>query len=1088
METKLIRMRPSVFLFFFLFVAGVTGLAAQDTLLSEDFNSCAFNPGWQVSSAGNPSIIWYVDLSQNPDAPGQSIDSTCFLFIDDNATGVNTPAYTITFTSPAFDVTPYQTVECTMDVYFRFGEDDYLEVLVTDGVKESLLARFDQYRTNDKDFSKHFSLRHDLSLVSKSANTRLIFRYTSPAGSNGHYAGIDNVKVVGSGSGTNVLTEAFDDCVQPAGWTSEIISGQGGWKFGRVPQGSSAFFNGNSMDGSCMVFFDDAAEGDGAPPSAMRLTSPWFAGDQFFNYQLDLDAILRYNGETLAISLENNSGDKILLYQSDSHVGGPFFPDYVHLAFDLTPYRAQQLRIVFDYNDGKIWGYWVGLDNIKVTGIGPAYDFCNQARPLLTGDACQAANNQMALFDGPPAACSGRTTGSLWFRWDADFTGIAKLVTHADFNDVVSIFTGGCTAPQLVLCDNHDEHGFTGESTYFPAQAGAQYLIRITGLDQGFGLPRGNLCAEINPVAAYPTRPANDDCANAVSLAINGPCVAGDNLNALTSAKLPSMNTLARGDVWYKFTTVALPPNERYVVQSNATFSDIITVYGGGCAAMQEIKANPKGGQLELPALAGGQTYYVQIAGNFATVEGQLCAAILTKPLTTPPNDDCLAAISIPIGGECVSGNNRGAAYSGYRPPCVVSADRDIWFKFVAPAFGSVHINSGANFEHTVAIWSGNCNDLKPVFCAENPLRCSGFITAGNLNAGQTYYLQIASWNGPSGAEDGDVCVRILDGAVDPGFKPLTVSVREICVGMDTARLLVTTGGGTPPYSYPANTPGQILLSGAPYTVLVVDSTGCETYFADTIAACASTVCTQEVSLTLTAPTCPGDTDGVILSGVQGGTGPYTFTWSNQVFTAQNSGLGAGTYTLTIVDANACETVVTQTLVDPDPILILPDSIIQPVQGQSNGAIDVQITGGKSPLTYVWVKDNAPYATGVEDLSGLAGGTYSLLVTDSSGCTGSASFVLTETVGTHSADAVFYAAVIPNPAKDKAVLIVELRQMQTLQLSITDALGRVLHRWMEDAGPGSQIGIDLKDLPGGMYFLHLLAGHRHATLRLVVSR
>ena len=1062
-------------------------LNAQDTLLAEDFNACALPAGWQVSATGNPAIIWYVDRSQNPLAPGQSIDSTCFLFIDDNATGVNTPAYTLNFTSPAFDVTPYATVECTMDVYFRFGEDDFLQILVTDGVKETELARFDRYRTNGADFSDHFSLQHDLSLVSTSPGTRIIIRYTSPTGSEGHYAGIDNIKVTGSGAGTNVLREAFDDCVKPAGWTTEVVSGQGDWKFGRVPLGSSAFYNGNSMDGSCMVFFDDNAQGENAPPSAMRLISPWFEGAAFFNYELNFDAILRYNGETLTVWLENNSGEKIALFTSTSHIGGPFFPSYKHFSFDLTPYRAQQLRVVFDYSDGKIWGYWAGIDNVKVTGMGAAFDFCSQARILLTGDTCQPASNAMALFDGPANTCSGRSAGSLWFRWDADFSGLARLTTHAGFNDVVSIFTGNCDNPQLLLCDNHDEHGFTGESTYFPANAGTPYLIRITGLEDGFGLPRGSICAEINQTPAYPTPPANDDCSNAVNLTVNGPCVPGNNTNGRISPPLPSLDTLARADIWYKFTTATLAANERYVVRSKADFSDIITVYRGNCAALEEVAGTAHGGQLELPPTAGGQTYYIQVAGNFATVEGSLCAEVVTKQLSPPQNDDCLAAIHVPIGGACVSASNTGAAFSGYRPGCIVTADHDIWFKFEAPDFGSVHINTGANFEHAVAIWEGKCDSLSLVFCSVNPLRCSGYITAGNLNAGQTYYLQIVSWNCPSGIATGDVCIRLLDGAVVPDLKPLSLSVKETCIGMDTARLIVTAQGGTPPYAYPANKPGQVLLSGQPYLLLVVDSAGCETYISDTIGACASSVCTQVISYTLTEPTCFGETDGVISSGVQGGTGPYTFTWSNSVYTAFNNGLSAGAYSLTVVDANGCESMLALTLTEPDPVLIEADTIIKPVQGQSNGSIAVQVSGGTGQYAYTWLLNNAPFASGVEDISGIAGGNYTLQVSDSSGCTATFTYTLTETVGTQSEKEPFYAMLVPNPANDHALLFVAFRQPQALGLHLTDALGRTLHRWTVEQVAQQQIKIDLSNLPGGTYFLHLQAGPDRLTKRIVIK-
>ena len=96
--------------------------------------------------------------------------------------------------------------------------------------------------------------------------------------------------------------------------------------------------------------------------------------------------------------------------------------------------------------------------------------------------------------------------------------------------------------------------------------------------------------------------------------------MAGNNANGTMSATLPSLNELARADVWYKFTAPALAANEQLDLESNATFSDILTVYRGGCAALTEVAGNHHGSRLALTGLTTGETYFVQIAGNFATV------------------------------------------------------------------------------------------------------------------------------------------------------------------------------------------------------------------------------------------------------------------------------------------------------------------------------------------------------------------------------------------------------------------------------------------------------------------------------------
>ena len=143
------------------------------------------------------------------------------------------------------------------------------------------------------------------------------------------------------------------------------------------------------------------------------------------------------------------------------------------------------MRVVFEYDDGKAWGWWAGLDNIKVTGSGVANDICTNAVTLYSGMNCLPANTFNALFDGPASPCVARSVGGLWYHWTADFSGTARFKTTADFNDVVMVYSGDCNNLTPVLCNNDDEHGFTGETTYFTAQAGVQYLIQVSGREEG---------------------------------------------------------------------------------------------------------------------------------------------------------------------------------------------------------------------------------------------------------------------------------------------------------------------------------------------------------------------------------------------------------------------------------------------------------------------------------------------------------------------------------------------------------------------------------------------------------------------------
>lgn len=167
-------------------VFGLFRLNAQTTVFEERFDNCALPASWQVNLTGNPNAKWLVGFAQNNVVPGQSIDSTCCLFIDDYATGNNTPGYILEFVSPAFNIAGYQTAELSMDVHYRHNNstDQYFDVLITDGTIEQLITRFNSGHSNEANssVSKHFSLRFDLALLTKKTGTRLIFRYNDSAG------------------------------------------------------------------------------------------------------------------------------------------------------------------------------------------------------------------------------------------------------------------------------------------------------------------------------------------------------------------------------------------------------------------------------------------------------------------------------------------------------------------------------------------------------------------------------------------------------------------------------------------------------------------------------------------------------------------------------------------------------------------------------------------------------------------------------------------------------------------------------------------------------------------------------------------
>jgi hypothetical protein len=132
--------------------------------------------------------------------------------------------------------------------------------------------------------------------------------------------------------------------------------------------------------------------------------------------------------------------------------------------------------------------------------------------------------------------------------------------------------------------------------------------------------------------------------------------------------------------------------------------------------------------------------------------------------------------------------------------------------------------------------------------------------------------------------------------------------------------------------------------------------------------------------------------DGEIDLTITGGTPGYSYSWSNTATTEDLTGLGIGTYTVTVTDTNGC--------VDTASFVIDTGSVIFNVTyaitdlncgGDSSGIIDLTVSGGATPYSFSW---NTGATT--EDLSGLAGGTYTVTVTDNDTNSFTETFVVNE--------------------------------------------------------------------------------------------
>ena len=131
----------------------------------------------------------------------------------------------------------------------------------------------------------------------------------------------------------------------------------------------------------------------------------------------------------------------------------------------------------------------------------------------------------------------------------------------------------------------------------------------------------------------------------------------------------------------------------------------------------------------------------------------------------------------------------------------------------------------------------------------------------------------------------------------------------------------------------------------------------------------------------LTNPNCGGDSTGVVAVAPTGGTPQYSYQWSTGDTAAMVSNLPAGSYSVMVTDSVGCTATDTLLVTEP-PVLGDSLSFTEPVcNGEANGSIDLTAYGGTPGLSYLWSNGDT-----TQDLSNLAAGIYSVVITDSLGC------------------------------------------------------------------------------------------------------
>lgn len=289
--------------------------------------------------------------------------------------------------------------------------------------------------------------------------------------------------------------------------------------------------------------------------------------------------------------------------------------------------------------------------------------------------------------------------------------------------------------------------------------------------------------------------------------------------------------------------------------------------------------------------------------------------------------------------------------------------------------------------------------------CSAPPCTVTWFDAQGNtlaVNTGSLANLCVGIYTAQ--LTNGNGCVSFADAEVLPSQQivPNLSSTPASCAGVCDGTATVGPQGGVEPYSFLWTPSGQTTpqatgLCAGVYTVLIADAAQCDTTVQVLILE------PQPIVLngTITDALCAGDCNGSVSVIATGGTAPYTYSWSpappNGQGTPVATDLCAGTYLLTVTDANGCAQAMSFDVNEPQPLQAVVSTTLSQC-GLCDGTAAVSIVGGTAPHFSVWMSGTAIIGTG-DSIAGLCAGFYQVMVTDANGCTTSELVVVSDVDG-----------------------------------------------------------------------------------------